>query len=216
LTDNLSDYYKEKIDVIGNFQIIQVENKVKNILRDRHLAFYNFLKDCKDDCVLITDSKDVYFQNNPFVFLENFKNLLILTTEGVKYEQSLWNIIDQFEFQKNVYDFKQGFSDWDVINGGIMAGKPSNLADFCLQIWLLMLKSFNCTDQAAINFICRHKNDIKLSNPQNEVLAITGETIKNKQIDINYYNGKVCLKDVPYCIFHQWNRTSFKHYILNH
>jgi hypothetical protein len=68
--------------------MLQVQNIPVHVLR--FLSIYDFL--CGHwqsyDYVVTTDVKDVYFQKDPFIFLNSRK--LVIASEGLKYKDESW------------------------------------------------------------------------------------------------------------------------------
>lgn len=189
---------------------------VKRIVRDRYLIYAEFLQNCRYKKVILTDSKDVVFQADPFVRLE--ENSIYLVNEGMLHKQSDWNINDQSKWQQSTKNFTYDFEDWCVINGGSIFGDKDLVREICFSVWIANICSKDLgTDQATINYLYHtyYKNDkrVKLVNPNENNLMATGEPIVqgifnaefNENIGLNL-NGK------PYCMIHQWERTPYRNY----
>jgi hypothetical protein len=55
-----------------------------------------------------------------------------------------------------------------------------------------------------------------LCHPYNDTFACTGEAIKRDNVEVFFDGQYVTNKDgVPYCIFHQWDRTIYAETIRN-
>lgn len=212
---------------------------MKYLYRDRHYAFWDYLNNhgYKYKYVLVTDSRDVVFQDNPFDWIpiwqsrykkihgeKNFlKKFVVLTAEGHKMQQSGFSCIDQFEFEKDIPEsFRKTDKNRYVINGGVFLGTPRELQNWHYLIWMSTLKTIGrCTDQATINWILYHlENDdtYQISFPQTDNLCMTGEGIKEGAVttvikdDGLVYNNK----NEKYFILHQWDRIdSLKEKIIS-
>lgn len=106
------------------------------------------------EAVIHTDVRDVIFQSDPGVWLQNnmqdFK--LIATSEGVTYRHEDWNneVLER-HFGKNMY---LKFADKETLCSGIIAGYVKEIKELFSTIYELMFYSTNPTDfvdQAAHN-----------------------------------------------------------------
>ena len=149
---------------------------------------------------LICDSRDVIIQDDPFDLNCDFA----LTSEGMRHCESTWNISDQYFFQRNLNAFHIDKSNDLVINGGVMYGKPSILANFCFLIWSNGLKS-DSSDQAVINYF----QSFFHPHIPNYDFCITGEGIKEGFVEVSEKNGNFFYKNKLCKIFHQWDRTQW-------
>jgi hypothetical protein len=233
ITHDMSEEVFQRIrDMHVNVHKVSSE-KMKFISRDRHLATWDFLLDHghKYKYVMITDSRDVYFQSSPFEWIEQWKSrfgnvhgdrgflehFIILTSEGFNISASGFNCIEQFEFQRDVPDsFKQEDRKRDVVNGGVLLGTPRAIQHHLYLMWVTTLKSIGTiTDQAALNWMYHHLQEddtYNLSDPKRDWLCVTGEGIKEGHVEMPLLkDGKWCnpyLDDSsPYCIIHQWDRV---------
>jgi len=240
ITHDIPDFYKNKLVAQGVYVIDFPSTFMQYLYRDRHYAFWDYLNNhgYKYQYVLVTDSRDVVFQANPFEWVDEWKSrfdkingdktflnhFVILTAEGHKIQQSGFACIDQFEFERNVPEvFQKKDKNRYVINGGIFLGTPRALQDWHYLIWVTTLKTIGgCTDQATVNWLFYHlENDdtYQISFPQIDNLCLTGEGIKEGVIhptfkeDCCFYNSDNGKK---YYILHQWDRLdSFKEKIIS-
>ena len=177
-----------------------VEIKPNTILRDRHLCFYDFLLNCNYEKCLICDSRDVIIQDDPFTLTGD----LVLTCEGMRHRQSVWNLTDQFMFQKNLNGYHLDKESDLVLNGGVIYGTPQRLAWFCFAIWALAIKS-DSSDQAIINYLSNFQT-IEVAGYD---FCITGEGIKEGFVKVEERDGKFYHDNKLCKIFHQWDRTQW-------
>jgi hypothetical protein len=233
ITHEMSDEVCQRIrDMHVNVHRVDPK-KMKYIARDRHLATWDFLLDHghKYKYVMITDSRDVYFQSSPFKWIEDWKSrfggvhgdlgflkhFIILTSEGFNISASGWNCIEQFEFQRDVpEDFRQEDRKREVVNGGVILGTPRAVQHHLYLMWAVTLKTAGTiTDQATLNWMYHHLQEDDtycLSNPHRDWLCITGEGIKEGHVDMPLVkDGMWCNPHLdgnpPYCIIHQWDRV---------
>lgn len=200
----------------------------ETVLRDRHLAFWNYLNEHghKYKYILISDSKDVVFQRNPFKWVEEWKlrfdkiqgnrdfldHFVIFASEGFKMSRSGFACIEHFEFEKDVpKKFVQPERNRWVVNGGIMLGTPRALQDLVFLLWSVTLKSIgHITDQATLNWVMRFLEKdatYSVSHPQHDDFCIVCEGIKEEGVPLILKNGIAHNpQGNPYCIVHQWDR----------
>lgn len=188
-----------------------------NIVLDRWLFFYQFLCATSYDQVLIVDSRDVYFQSNPFAFSNG---RVILSGEGVLHKDSGWNATDQ-ERSLASFGLSYDISAWPVVNGGVLMGPRALVRDYCLLIYTNSRGSVTETDQAIIgrlwNTALKYNNDYTLADPHTDSFCATGETLKQGKLATPVIFEEGFLKNLhgtPYALFHQWERTEYRDAIL--
>lgn len=177
---------------------------IKSIVVDRFFFYSNFLLRLRPtDQAILLDSRDIVLQRNPCDNLPCCD--LFLSGEGKTHAECDWNFRDQSSL-RSAKDLSGDFSDWHVINGGVLGGKSRPLSEFCNAIWN-DCKDFvgTYTDQATINHLY-HTGAIraKLLDPRQDLFAVHGDTMKRK-VDID---------PSPYAIFHQYDRTTSRALIL--
>lgn len=189
------------------------------IFRDRHKHFYDYL--CKNSdkykYVLVTDSRDVVFQSNPFDWIENKlldsdKEAVFITAEGFKRQQSGFACIEHFEFQRDVpLPYLQNDNDKMVCNAGVTLGTLNAVKNFELLMFMTAMKTIGrCTDQAALNFLLEiFKDDpvYNISQPTNDNLCLTGEGVRMGSVEPMLQDKKLYNpQNELYCMVHQWDR----------
>jgi hypothetical protein len=126
---------------------------------DRHLHYHLAINNLNEEFgnlryVMAIDPRDVIFQSNPSIWLEN--NLkdkkLNVGCESLKYKDEWWgrdNLKDSFG--ETVYERLQ---NTPIYNAGTIAGEWNYLSELSLNIYLLCQGSSNGTpDQAALNIL---------------------------------------------------------------
>lgn len=222
-THDMSELTERWIKAEG-FYVVRCSD-VHFVMRDRHLHYYKWLKKMDYKCThaIVTDSRDVLFQEDPLACLRD--DLAYVVCEGFKHAASGFNTIEQFEFQRNVAQFKTDMGDKPVINGGTMFGNAKHLADLFLNIWLLGVKTIGrCTDQAALNYlwqIIKEDARYRMIDPHDSGICLTGEGVKVRRalgtpLDVQLVKGMVRRKEGPYCVVHQWDRLDFASELLAH
>lgn len=221
LTNSLDPEYREefkKFDCV--IQDVDPQIQVYYILRDRHLAFWNFLNTNKHlyKKIIIADARDIVFQKNPFD-VQIVQNIT-LASEGFLHRDSAFNCVDQLHAQRVVRDFDHKYADWPVINGGFIYGTNEAIKNFCFLIWSNSVKTAaGVTDQAVINYLynayLRHDDDYYVADPHKSSLILTGEAVKENLIQVYQKYHQICMNnDEIYYVFHQWDRTIFAKEIL--
>lgn len=216
LTDSLEEKYNSYFSSLG-WEI--VSSGAENILRDRHFAYWQYLCSCSPyDYVMISDSRDVLLQGNAIKEARFYQQNVILTSEGFPHRDSPFNMMDQLIAQQGVPE--RPFADWPVVNGGVILGLCGAVRNFCYMVWSAAIRArMTGTDQGIINYLYNHLREDKnyfLADPKCCNLCITGEGVKHKLIPFSpeWCDGKICLGEQPYFIFHQWERTEFREAVL--
>ena len=126
---------------------------------ERFIHIYKLLKDNQYRYVITTDVKDVIFQKNPSVWLENNltdKEDLIFSSESIKYKDEPWGRDNLTQcYGQGIYeDFKNN----TIFNVGVLAGRGYAMKDLVLQLFLNCInRPIPIVDQAVFNvMISRH------------------------------------------------------------
>lgn len=196
----------------------------KIIVVDRWYYYYKFLCHNSYENVLLTDSRDVLLQGNPF---DHATNKIMLAGEGLTHNQSTWNTEDQRSLQRATGK-NADFGEWPVVNGGIVLGPADAVRSFCLLMYTLcanhafQFDRIPYTDQAVIGSLwstfLKDDPNFMLSNPNNDAFCVTGETLNNasQSSKASFQNGRIVNRQgEPYALFHQWDRTEHATEILN-
>lgn len=167
-------------------------------------------------CV-ITDSKDVVFQSDPLPV----PSKVVLVDEGMMHSQSGWNMIDQFEAQANVREFRTDYSKQPVLNGGVVLGTTEGVKNYLFLLWSNTLRAIGrCTDQGVLNYLyadLQHDSDYLVVDPNSSSVCLTGEAVKEGFVTPIFKNGIFFHKSgEAYAIVHQWERTIHKAEVLAH
>jgi hypothetical protein len=126
---------------------------------ERFYHIYSVLKDNLYRYVITTDVKDVVFQQNPSIWLENNftdSDDLIFSSESMKYKDEPWGNQNLMEtFGPQIYeDFKNN----TIFNVGVLAGRGYAMRDLMMNIFASCLhRPIKICDQSTFNFlISRH------------------------------------------------------------
>ena len=224
------DVFFKSVSIVPNADLLVIADEVRrpipfikcppseNIILDRWLYYYQILTNAQYENVLLIDSRDVYFQTDPFVYANN---TVMLTSEGLTHAESEWNTEDQ-KLSQQTLGMHDEFSSWPVVNGGVVLGPTAKVRAYCLLVYTNARKSATHTDQAAINRLWNlylsHDSDYSLADPNNDSFCMTGDTLKTRNIKVPTQfvrNQITTAAGKPYALFHQWERTEYRDTILH-
>ncbi len=228
LTHDMNPVVRTKLENRGVTIVDVPAGEMYYLYRDRHLHFWKYLNEHghKYEHVLITDSRDVVFQANPFdwidVWKDRFKDIkgnkdflnhfVVVMSEGFKRSQCGFACIEHFEFQRDVPTphLKEDNDRW-VCNAGVTLGTPRAIQDFEMLMFSVTMKTMGrCTDQATLNYlmyILDNDDAYHIAHPHLDNLCLTGEGVKSGKVTSVLSDGKLYNpKDQLYYIVHQWDR----------
>jgi hypothetical protein len=177
----------------GNNTLENSYNLIHNI---RFFHIWNYLNNTESiyDKVIITDVRDVYFNDNPFNDLED--NKLTATSELVIYQNESWN-----KEHLCVNLGLIGYSlliDKPVYNVGVFGGNINLVRDICADIYLLSVGKHKVADQTSFNYLIQTRYKEVTNFTEN--LAIHLHVVNAGLVDIS-------LNKIPnYKIVHQYDR----------
>jgi hypothetical protein len=140
-----------------------------SIVVDRFLHIWHFLSKFDDiRYVVATDVKDVIFQANPSVWLENnFTEGIVASQESIRYCDEDWGRNNLTKsFGESLYE---RYKNAMIHNAGVIAGSRDYFLDLCLNIYLIcngmsgFIDGGGGPDQAAYNLILNsasYRNDV--------------------------------------------------------
>lgn len=214
LTHDMKINHRNLLSKLG-IEIVDVPaGEMYYLFRDRHLHFWNYLNEHGSNYnrVIVTDSRDVVFQSNPFDWKNEKNHFVTFMAEGFKRSESGFACIEHFEFQRDVPQphLKENSDRW-VCNAGVIFGTSRAIQDFEFLMFSVTMKTIGrCTDQAALNYLLHFlERDpaYQISFPQAENLCLTGEGIKQGSVCPVVKDDTVCAPNgLPYHIIHQWDR----------
>jgi hypothetical protein len=211
---------KETIDWLDKQGIItipmvNVNNVPIHVLR--FLSIYDYLQATwtNYNYVVTTDVKDVYFQKDPFLFLNSRK--LVIASEGLKYKDEPWGNENLLQaYGPYVYEL---FKDNEIFNVGTFGGKSEYVKDMVFHIFTNGVnRPIPIVDQAVFNVLINTQpfKDIisKTSEWACEAGTVADPTkIKNFRPDLLFpeptvKDGIVLNQDgSPFPIVHQYDRV---------
>lgn len=137
-------------------------NLVHNV---RFFHIWQILNDAEYDKVLITDVRDVYFNRDPFVYVPH--NLIIASSEVVKYENEDWN-------KRHLFVNLGGMGtdaliDKEVYNVGVFGGCGHYVRNICRDIYLMSIGKKLVADQTSFNYLIQttYKDDVMFTDLTN-------------------------------------------------
>ena len=190
---------------------------------ERFIHIYKLLKDNNYRYVITTDVKDVVFQKNPSVWLENNltdKEDLVFSSESMKYKDEPWGRENLTQcYGQGIYeDFKNN----TIFNVGVLAGRGYAMRDLVLQLFLNCInRPIPIVDQAVFNvMISRHPylNSTNYTVSEDGWACQLGTTVDPSKIDSfkpfllepspKLEGDKVVTsKGIEYTIVHQYDRV---------
>jgi hypothetical protein len=122
-----------------------------------HLRFFHgwqYLEACglNYNYVLHTDTRDVWFQSNPFeIFVEYYSNPIIASSENIRYEHETWNQQDLLTGYGR-YLLEIAVKKWTVFNSGVICGLSDAMKSLFMELYF-MSQHRQSTDQAPYNIL---------------------------------------------------------------
>ena len=133
---------------------------------ERFLHIYNYLKDNEFRYVITTDVKDVIFQKDPFIQLDNILSNthkdLVFSSESILYKDEPWGDNNLMEtFGPYIHDI---FKENEIYNVGVLAGRGYAMRDLALNIFLACVgKPIKICDQSTFNVMISMNPYLKTS-----------------------------------------------------
>lgn len=163
----------------------------------RFFHIWNYLRDSQYDKVLITDVKDVYFNEDPFSSLST--TTITATSEVIVYENEEWNKA-HIHYNLGLIGL-QTLLDKPVYNVGVFGGGFELVKDLCASIYLMSVGKYKVADQTSFNYLIqtKYKKDTTFTNLQDN-LAVHLHVINAGLVDFDLSTIK------NYKIVHQYDR----------
>jgi len=163
----------------------------------RFFHIWNFLQDNVYDKVLITDIKDIYFNNNPFDLLSS--SFITATSEEIIYENEEWNKA-HIHYNLGIIGL-QTLLDKPVYNVGVFGGNYELIKNICADIYLMSVGKYKVADQTSYNYLIQTKyKDKTIFTDLKNNLAIHLHVINAGLVQFNLNNIN------QYSIVHQYDR----------
>lgn len=222
----VGDAAKETIEELEkrDFKIIPMQKMNIPIHVARFLYIYDYLKNTYEqyDYVVTTDVKDVYFQTDPFNWMEeNFKyECLVVGSESIKYKDESWGNQNLLEtFGQYIYD---DFKDNEIYNVGTLGGDSEYIKDLVFNIFTSAInRPIPIVDQAVFNVLIQtqpYKNCTYYAKQSDGWACQAGTTVDPSKIEgfrpnlleaEPYFKDGIVYtsKDKPFAIVHQYDRV---------
>lgn len=222
----VGDAAKETIEELEkrNFKIIPMQKMNIPIHVARFLYIYDYLKNTYEqyDYVVTTDVKDVYFQTDPFKWMqENFKyECLVAGSESIKYKDESWGNQNLLEtFGQYIYE---DFKDNEIYNVGTLGGESEYIKDLVFNIFVSAInRPIPIVDQAVFNVLIQtqpYKNCTYYAKQSDGWACQAGTTVDPSKIEgfrPNLLEAEPYFKDgivytstdKPFAIVHQYDRV---------
>ena len=145
-------------------------------------------------------------QNKIVLKVENNSTFI----EGKLHSDCNWNTGDQQNLQSQLGGFQQDCASWDVLCAGTILGCAEYVRQFIMQIWSTTLFNTKATDQAVLNYLYHTfiwPNQYVIADPRYDAIAVTADLPKDKMP--RFENNQMIHdeKNIPYAIYHQWDRV---------
>ena len=203
----------------------------------RFFSIYEYLRTNwkKFNLVITTDVKDVYFQTDPFKWLD-YHNIgvkdmhqLVAGSEGMLYKDEPWGNDNLMQcYGEHVHNI---FKHNEIYNVGTLGGSAEYIKDLVFNIFTNATnRPIPIVDQAVYNVLIQTQpyKDITLFAPQSAGWAVqAGTTVDPSKIDMFrpflteseplFEDGVVkTSKGKPFCIVHQYDRVpEWKKFVMN-
>jgi len=218
----VSDVSPRNINKLKKYFDIIIPNN-ENLFTS-YLVLYKWLSEHVNEYkyVMHSDLRDVIIQKDPFEFFESNPDInMFYSLEGMKIKENECNLWWEQSLRTLLRSHNESYVDEYVINGGIFGGKIEHMINHCLMMFSNTNRKsqFLVMDQQFLGYLSQFlKNNEKnmLCHPYKDTFACTGEAIKRDNVEVFFDGQYVTNKDgIPYCIFHQWDRTELADKIRN-
>jgi len=203
----------------------------------RFFSIYEYLRTNwkKFNLVITTDVKDVYFQTDPFKWLD-YHNIgvkdmhqIVAGSEGMLYKDEPWGNDNLMQcYGEHIHNI---FKNNEIYNVGTLGGSAEYIKDLVFNIFTNATnRPIPIVDQAVYNVLIQTQpyKDITLFAPQSAGWAVqAGTTVDPSKIDMFrpflteseplFEDGVVkTSKGKPFCIVHQYDRVpEWKKFVMN-
>jgi hypothetical protein len=197
ITPNFDFWGNEKKQYNFNTGICDFNISYDLIHNIRFFHIWNFLQDNIYDKILITDVKDIYFNDNPFDLISTTS--ITATSEEIIYENEEWNK-NHIHYNLGIIGL-QTLLDKPVYNVGVFGGGYELIKDICADIYLMSIGKYKVADQTSYNYLIqtKYKDKTTFTSLENN-LAVHLHVINAGLVNFNLDNIK------NYKIVHQYDR----------
>lgn len=185
---------KETLDKLieKKFSLVLMPDISVPIHVSRFLLIYDFLKKNHENYryVITTDVRDVYFQSNPTIMLDEVcgktsKYKILVGSESLRYKDESWGNQNLRETYGSY--IHEEFKEKEIYNVGVIGGLAPYVKDLVLQIFINAVnRPIPIVDQAVFNFMMHTHpwSDITFKAKQEDGWAChAGTTVDPSKID---------------------------------
>ena len=147
------DFWGRNIEFSTNTGTMNLASSYDLIHNIRFYHIWQYLTQFEYDRVIITDIRDVYFNENPFNTLHPSK--ITATSEVILYEQEAWNKQHLYENLGMIGIEK--LLNKPVYNVGVFGGPYNLIKEICCDIYLLAVGKPKVADQTSFNYLIQTK-----------------------------------------------------------
>jgi len=196
--------------------MLQVQGIPIHVLR--FLSIYDYLHNHQNEYryVVTTDVKDVYFQKDPFVQIEENQIELIVASEGLAYCDEPWgneNLMQTY----GPYVYEQ-FKNNQILNVGTFGGEFEYVKDVIFHIFTNAInRPIPIVDQAVFNVLMNTQPFLDIRYTTFDWAAELGTIMDPSKIqhfrpnllcdEPTFEDGLVKYQGKPYSIVHQYDRV---------
>jgi hypothetical protein len=219
------------------FELVDMPNANIPVHVLRFFSIYEYLRTNwkKFNLVVTTDVKDVYFQTDPFKWLD-YHNIgvkdmhqIVAGSESMLYKDEPWGNDNLMQcYGEHIHNI---FKNNEIYNVGTLGGSAEYIKDLVFNIFSNATnRPIPIVDQAVYNVLIQTQpyKDITLFTPQSAGWAVqAGTTVDPSKIDMFrpfltesepiFEDGVVkTSKGKPFCIVHQYDRVpEWKKFVMN-
>ena len=178
--------------------------------------------------VVMTDVKDVWFQNNPFDLLAESDGLIFASSENISYKHEVWGYDNLLQGFGGIVANEAVTNEWEIFNVGVLGGEVAAMKELFFSIYSMTYGRYIPSDQSAFNTIVHLTSPYKFKKTTHEDrwACQCGTTIdpQKRQYKFNWLHKPPEMKEnsvvnchaEPYAIVHQWDRVpELKSYLEN-
>lgn len=220
LSAGLDESTEQSLLAMG-FRVVRVKG-VNAVTRDRWRAYFDLLSLTDYKECLLTDSRDVLIQCDPFDISEAAS--VVLSSEVDRHIDSAWNLDQQRGLQSSI-GLRLDCGQWPVINAGVIRGDVDRVRDLCAVLYMTCLVGRpNSSDQAMLNFVYHTllttDRSVTVLDPLNTRFCVHGTSLtrrKSKLVQRCVWDrGQLYHSEYgPFAIVHQWERTDYRCDVMN-
>jgi len=176
-----------------------ISNSYELIHNVRFYHVWQYLSEYGNDFqkVLITDVRDVYFNEDPFQKIPSDK--IIVSSEVIKYEEEKWN--ERHLYNNLTMIGYEKLISKEVYNVGVFGGNSQMVKDICADIYLMSVGKPLVADQTSFNYLIQtsHKDKVVFTDLKDK-FAVHLHVVANGMIPFDLSTLQ------EYLIVHQYDR----------